>query len=192
VCSGTLRQTRVFGPNLVLTRHISARAGENKLTVRDCVRNEGFEPTPLTVLYHCNFGFPVVSEYSLVRAPSINCTPRDAAAQIGANHWMQLEAPQDSYAERVYFHQMQPDENGFVRAEIWNEQLQFGAYVRYRAETLPHFTQWKMMGSGNYVCGLEPSNAPLASRAELKDKNALPTIEAGEEKIFEVELGVLL
>jgi hypothetical protein len=191
VCRGQLRQTRVFGPNLVLTRSITTRAGDNKLTVRDIVQNEGFAPAPLVILYHCNFGFPVVSEYSKVRAPSQKCTPRDEAAQTGAENWMQLEAPQSAYAERVYFHQMQPDESGFVRAEIWNEQLHFGAYVRYRADTLPHFTQWKMMGMGTYVCGLEPSNAPLASRAELRQRGQLPVLQPDETREFEIELGVI-
>jgi hypothetical protein len=188
---GEIRETRVFGPNLVLRREISTRLGENKLRVRDIVENEGFEPAPMTILYHCNFGFPAVSEYSIIRAPSQKCTPRDEAAQVGAESWMKLETPQAGYAERVYFHQMQPDNNGWVRAEIWNEELQFGGYVSYQAETLPHFTQWKMMGAGTYVCGLEPSNAPLASRADLKSRGELPILEPSETREFELELGVV-
>lgn len=190
-CSAQVRQTRVFGPNLLLTRRIAARLGDNKITLHDRIENEGFEPAPMTVMYHCNFGFPVVSEYSQVRAPSAECTPRDEAAQAGADKWMQLEPPQPGYAERVYFHDMTPDENGFVCAEIWNEQLNFGAYINYRADTLPHFTQWKMMGAGTYVCGLEPSNAPLVPRAELRSRGALPVLQPGEARDFHLELGVL-
>jgi hypothetical protein len=190
-CSGQVRQTRVFGPNLLLTRRIAAHLGQNTITVHDLIENEGFEPVPMTILYHCNFGFPVVSEYSQVRAPSRKCTPRDAAAEVGAERWMQLEAPQPGYAERVYFHDMTPDDSGFVRAEIWNEQLKFGAYVGYRADTLPFFTQWKMMGAGTYVCGLEPSNAPLATRSELRERGLLPILEPGEAREFHLELGVM-
>jgi hypothetical protein len=188
---GTMRQTRVFGPNLSLTRRISTTLGASTLRVTDRIVNDGFESSPLVILYHCNFGFPVVSQNSIIRAPSFKCEPRDETAQAGTDNWMKLEAPQTGFAEQVYFHDMTPDENGKVRAEIWNEKLQFGAFVEYSRAQLPHFTQWKMMGAGNYVNGLEPSNAPLASRAQLRARNLLPIIEPGEEKVFEVELGVV-
>ncbi len=190
-CGGQIRQTRVFGADLLLTRTISARAGENRLTLRDSIENRGFEAVPLAVLYHCNFGFPVVAEGSIVRAPSSLCRPRDMEAQRDADQWMNLHAPQTGYDERVYFHDMTPDSNGMVRAEIWNDDLQFGAYVSYRARELPRFTQWKMLGAGTYVCGLEPSNAPLASRAQLRKRGELPFLKPGETRHFALELGVV-
>jgi hypothetical protein len=188
---GTLRQTRVFGPNISLTRRITTTLGGSTLRVRDILKNEGFESAPAVILYHCNFGFPIVSENSIIRAPSANCEPRDDFAAQSESTWNQLEAPQIGIEERCYFHTMQPDENGKVRAEIWNEELQFGAFISYDFEQLPFFTQWKMMGAGTYVNGLEPSNAPLAPRAELREKNQLPILEAGEEKVFDVELGII-
>jgi hypothetical protein len=188
---GTLRQTRVFGPNISLTRRITTTLGGSTLRVRDILKNEGFESAPAVILYHCNFGFPIVSENSIIRAPSAECEPRDNFAAQSASNWDKLEAPQIGIEERCYFHTMQPDENGKVRAEIWNEELQFGAFISYNFEQLPFFTQWKMMGAGTYVNGLEPSNAPLAPRAELREKNQLPILEAGGEKVFEVELGII-
>jgi hypothetical protein len=187
---GTIRQTRVFGPNLSLTRRISTSLGASTLRVSDRVVNDGFQSVPLVILYHCNFGFPVVSEHSVIRAPSSHCEPRDEFAAQTVDSWRQLEAPQAGLAERCYFHTMTPEESGKVRAEIWNENLSFGAYVAYSHEQLPYFTQWKMMGAGTYVNGLEPSNAPLMPRSELRAKNLLPYIDPGEEKLFEVELGV--
>jgi hypothetical protein len=58
---GQTRQTVLFGENLLLTRKISTRLGANALVIEDTVRNDGFRATPLMILYHCNFGFPVVS-----------------------------------------------------------------------------------------------------------------------------------
>lgn len=188
---GTMRQTRVFGPNLKWTRRISTTLGASTLRLQDSIVNEGYASTPVVILYHCNFGFPVVSEHSIIRVPSSHCEPRDAEAAPTAASWNRFEAPQPGTAERCYFHTMQPDENGKVRAEIWNGKLNFGAFIQYEFEQLPYFTQWKTTDAGTYVNGLEPSNAPLASRAALKEKNALPMIEAGEEKSFEMELGVL-
>ena len=50
----------LFGENLLLTRTISTRLGANQFTLKDVVRNEGYRSTPHIMLYHCNFGFPVV------------------------------------------------------------------------------------------------------------------------------------
>jgi hypothetical protein len=191
VVEGTVRQTRVFGANLTLTRRISAFAGENHLTVHDRIENEGFQAAPAVILYHCNFGFPVVSEDSVIEMPSAHSEPRDEAAEVGADEWAELESPQPDYAERCYFHAVSADENGYARASIRNQKLGFGAYIRYKTAELPYFTQWKMMGAGDYVCGLEPSNAFLTSRAELRERGELPVLQPGEAREFTVELGVL-
>ncbi|MEO6907981.1 MAG: aldose 1-epimerase family protein [Abditibacteriaceae bacterium] len=189
--SGHLRQTRVFGPNLVLHRRISTAAGSNFLTVDDTLTNEGFVPEPAVILYHCNFGFPVVSEHSRIDAPSKKQTPVDDFAAQSVDSWNRMEEPQAGLPERCYAHQMQAHENGMVRASIVNEKLDFGAYVEYRAKELPYFMQWKTMACGTYVTGLEPSNAPLKSRDVLRELGELPCLEPGESWNFQVRLGVL-
>lgn len=188
---GSLRQTRVFGPNLLLKRRITALAGEDRIIVRDELANEGYEPAPGVILYHCNFGFPVVSAHSRVQLPTTAVTPRDNAARRGSDLWMQLEEPQPDYAERVYFHEVEAAADGRARAAIYNDELQFGAYVEYSTAQLPNFTQWKCMRSGDYVCGLEPSNAPLAPRTELRANGVLPILAPGETLGFDLEFGVL-
>jgi hypothetical protein len=47
-----------------------------------------------------------------------------------------------------------------------------------------------MMNAGDYVCGLEPSNAPLRSRADLRERGELPMLIAGESREFDLEFGV--
>ena len=189
--SGSVRQTRVFGANLLLQRTITARLGDDFLTIRDRITNEGFAPVGCVILYHCNFGWPVVSPHSRVKLPASTCTPRDDVAARGLNNWQQMETPQDEFQEQVFFHEIAPDENHRVRGEIWNGEINFGAYLDYDARALPHFTQWKMLGAGTYVCGLEPSNAPLASRAELKARGEMPVLQPGARWEFDLELGAL-
>lgn len=191
IIEGIVRQTRVFGENLTLTRRISTALGATSFRVHDSLKNEGFETVPAVLLYHCNFGFPVVSEDSVIRMPSTLAEPNCEFSEKTLASWNRFEAPQAKIAERCYFHTMQPDESGTVRAEIWNKKLLFGAFMQYQFTQLPHFTQWKMMGAGTYVNGLEPSNAPLAPRAVLREKNQLPFLEPGETKTFEMELGAI-
>ena len=45
--------------------------------------------------------------------------------------------------------------------EIANAKAGVGVRVCYKKDELPFFTEWKMMGKGEYVLGLEPTNAFL-------------------------------
>lgn len=187
---GTVRETRVFGANILLTRRITARAGEDRFFVHDELRNDGFSSAPAVILYHCNFGFPVVSEHSRVQLPT-DGKPRLMTPHEFSETWAQMEPPQPDFAERCYFHDCQPDENGRARAAIYNHEMGFGGYVEFSTAQMPYLTQWKMMGAGDYVCGLEPSNAPLAPRDEARASGALPFLEPGETREFDLEFGVL-
>lgn len=80
---GQVRQPALFAENLLLTRRISTLLGADPLVVEDRVRNDGYRPTPHMILYHCNFGFPVMSPESELLA-SLECSrPRDEDGSEG-------------------------------------------------------------------------------------------------------------
>jgi hypothetical protein len=184
--SGDIRQTRLFGSNLRVERTYTAIYGESKLRLRDVIINDGFERVPFCVLYHCNFGFPLLEEGAEVIVNS-KVTPRDEDARKGAESWAQVEKPQVGYKEQVFFHEITPDASGCHQATLWNGKRNLGVKLNFSATQLPNFTQWKMLGAGAYVMGLEPSNAPLASRKELLERGEMPFLQSGEKREFEIE-----
>jgi Domain of unknown function (DUF4432) len=191
---GQVRQSVLFGENLLLTRRITTRLGATSFQIEDQVRNDGFRRTAHMILYHCNFGFPVIgpdSEFS-VTPPSGSVDPRDQEAQHGLASYTRFEAPDPAYAGQVFFHNPQPDPSGHVTASIRNRQLGFGAFVRYRTAELPRLSQWKMLAAGDYVCALEPCTNHEARRAALRERGELRHLEPGEEVNYSVEIGVLV
>ncbi len=62
-------------------RVIESTLGINRLTITDTLENCGFAPAPLMLLYHINFGFPLLMEGTTFRFPSRKVEPRgiDAA-----------------------------------------------------------------------------------------------------------------
>ena len=54
--SGRVRETKVFGDKLELTRSVTTSLGASKLVIRDTVENIGFNDSPLMMLYHVNIG----------------------------------------------------------------------------------------------------------------------------------------
>jgi len=189
---GETRQARLFGENLRLERRVSTRLGATSVVVDDRVSNEGFRPAPLAVLYHCNFGFPVLSPDSELLLSDRSVRPRDEAASVGLADHRRFGPPQEAFAEEVYFHEPRRDAEGFASAAIVNRALAFGAFVRWRARELPVLTQWKMTGAGEYVCGLEPSTHALApTRREQRESGSLRDLAPGESVSFRLEIGAL-
>jgi hypothetical protein len=189
---GETRQSRLFGENLRLQRRISTEMGSRSLLIEDRVTNDGFRPSPLAVLYHCNFGFPVVSPDTELLVSDEEVHPRDEEARKGLEAHRRFEAPQDGYAEQVFFHTPRADPRGLAAAALVNRAMGFGAWARWRAAELPSLAQWKMMGPGEYVCGLEPATHEMEpTRRELRAKGLPRTLEPGDSVDFRLEIGTL-
>jgi len=192
---GRMREAVVFGENLTLTRRVSAMLGRSHLRIQDRVVNEGCSEQPLMIVYHCNFGFPLLAEGTELIAPSISTVARDAVAQPGLANHASYEAPIDGYAEQCFYHEMRAGEDGYVTVVLANRAFGggqgLGIYLRYRQAELPRFTQWKMVGAGTYVTGLEPANCGVEGRDIDRASGKLQFIKPGEQRTFMLEIGVL-
>jgi Domain of unknown function (DUF4432) len=188
---GKLQEAVVFGENLQLTREISARLGENRLLLRDTVENIGYARTEHMYLYHVNIGFPAVDDSGELISPTRRATPRDEEAEAAQEGYGRFRAPTPGYKEKVYFHEMAAGPDGRVKAAVANRALGHGVYVRYPKAQLPNFIEWKMMGQGNYVVGMEPANCLVMGRADERARGTLQFLEPGERRDYELEIGVL-
>ncbi|HEX3049985.1 MAG TPA: aldose 1-epimerase family protein [Aggregatilineaceae bacterium] len=187
---GTVREAALFGPNLYLTRRISTALGSNRLRIEDTVINDGFIPAEHMMLYHCNFGFPVVSPDTVLDMDA-ETSPRDAIAETGFAHFRQFEAPTHGRPEEVFYHRVTPDEEGYGKASLINPKLGLGVYVRFRMAELPCLVEWKCMASGWYVCGLEPATAWVTGRDIARQDGLLRVLQPGERISYAVEIGVI-
>lgn len=189
---GETRQGRLFGESLRLRRRISTRLGAHSLLIEDRIVNEGFRTTPIAVLYHCNLGFPVVSADSELLVSGGDVKPRDDEARAGLDAHRRFGAPQDGYAEQVFFHDPRPDASGLAAAAVVNRPLEIGAFARWRRAELPVLAQWKLMAPGEYVCGLEPSTHVMTStRRELREQGLPRELPPGASVELRLEIGSL-
>ncbi len=191
---GHMRESIVFGECLEMERRIWSYIGERRLFIRDIIRNIGFIPSPLMLLYHINIGFPLVDEGSYLLGAVKNVIPRDEEAQKGLEEYNHFSPPIPGFKEQVFYLELQEDDKGMVTVGIANKGLMegMGFYVTYNKTSLPFFTEWKMMGEGVYVVGLEPGNCHVQGRAKEREMGTLEILKPGEEKVVELEMGVLL
>ncbi len=189
--AGRARQVAIFGENLVLTRRVTTKLGADSFTIHDTVTNEGFRAAPHMLLYHCNFGFPVVSPDSEILLDVESTRPRDARAEKGFGQETRFENPTLDYPEQVFFHKPRADVNGYAQGSIVNRALNFGAYIKWKTENLPYLGQWKLMQAGEYVCALEPANYWETPRAKLRAEGRLKMLQPGESVEYVLEFGAL-
>ena len=69
VIKGTMRETALFGYNLVLKRTIRIPVFGAEVTVSDELTNMAPQDEEYALLYHCNFGYPLISEKAHVELP---------------------------------------------------------------------------------------------------------------------------
>jgi hypothetical protein len=190
--SGEVRQTRVFGENLLLRRRITTTLGSSKIRIEDTVTNEGFSPHPHMILYHVNAGFPLLSESSRLKLEVEATLPRDETAENAMGDWMVFQPPTPGFQEQNFIHTPVADEQGWARAELQNPDLKLGLRLAFDRATLPYLAEWKMMGEGLYILGIEPLNcAVFYGRARAREENALPYLNAGESRSYTVEIEVV-
>lgn len=190
---GNSYETKLFGENLKLSREIQVKLGENKIYIHDKIENLGYIPSPIMMVYHMNFGYPLLDEGAKMYITSRKSTPTSDISKEKASCQYDVEPPQHGVEENVYFHEMDP-ERGYGLAALINPKLLengLGVYIKTDLEELPYFTQWKMMGEGEYVVGLEPCNCMTLGREKERQRGTLRMIQPGEIKDFKIEVGII-
>ncbi|MBS1799183.1 MAG: aldose 1-epimerase family protein [Acidobacteria bacterium] len=190
---GRARETAVHGANLLLERTISTTLRSKAFTIEDRVENQGVRESPLMVLYHFNFGYPLLTENSRIFASPSKVNPIDGLSQESLDNWMMFEAPVRNQKERVYFHEMKRKTNGWATVVLVRDRNRpdFGIRLSYDATTLPEFVQWKMTGENHFVLGLEPGNCRTLGRSAERQRGTLQTIQPGEVRRFQIALEIL-
>jgi len=194
---GKVTEGAVFYPNIELRRKITTYLGSNKILIEDEVENIGFKSAPFMLMYHCNFGFPLIGENSEIFLKSGKITVKNGCPSKDEDTWNKITLPQKDYPERVYYHDVAADNDGFCRIGIINNKIFKGnklkLTMKYKKNQMPMLTEWKMMQQGIYVIGLEPGICH--SEGRIKEREVFKTLQylqPGEVKNFMLEFEVEL
>lgn len=179
IIEAIIRDTALFGKNLVLKRKISAKLGEGKISLEDRLVNEGFTDEEYCLLYHINVGYPMLDEGAKIIADIKNSETRTPWAEQNASTMCEVALPTAGREECCYFLKLNNPEISLV-----NEKIGKKLTVSYSPDTLPHFVEWKSEASGDYALGLEPCTS------KLDDSFAYRTVKANEEILFSVSISV--
>jgi galactose mutarotase-like enzyme len=194
--TGRMLQSTVFGSHLELKRTITAELGSSKIKIKDEVTNLGNEPAPHMMLYHFNFGWPLVDEGTKIlwegqwksRGSNLDNFIYDAG-----NDFKTCKAPIDEHngnGESVAFIDIDSDSSGICECAIYNPNIPLRVKLRFKKEQLPWLTNWQHWGKNEYVTALEPGTHPPIGQSTARNNNTLLFIQPGDTMIYEIEMEV--
>ncbi len=195
--TGKIKETRIFGPNLELKRTISGTLGIASIRIHDEVMNRGNVPAPHMILYHCNFGWPLIDEGTDIiwkgewdpHTGGIN----NKIFREGYN-FRKCSAPLEDHngaGEAVAYIDVAPDSTGRCACGFYNSQIGIALALRFDKKQLPWLTNWQHWGKGEYVTGLEPGTHPPIGQAKAREDQQLIFLQPGETRSYDLEIEVM-
>ncbi len=185
---GRVPQSGLYAEQLVLERTLTIVLGKPGLYLEDYVTNLGDEPAPFMILYHFNFGFPLVAEGTHLQTPYEHVYPMDEAARAQLDSWATYAGPVPQYEAIVYLHHLRAMND---KTEVLLHRDDFGLALRWPTDQLPYLTQWKNTRQGIYVNGVEPGNCVPEGRNRARRSGRLVMLAPGESRQFQIQVDVL-
>ena len=194
---GVMRQTSLFGPNLQLRRTVSSTLGQSRIRVEDQVTNQGNTAVPHMILYHCNFGWPLVDEGAdLIWQGTYTSIGRDMDNAIfnEQHDYRKCLAPMEShrgFGEACAALDVTADAQGMCTVGLHNASLGLALKLRYVKRQFPCLANWQHWGFSDYVTALEPGTNPPTGQNRARQEGNLIYLEPGESRDYQLDIEIL-
>jgi hypothetical protein len=195
--TAVVKESKVFGPNLELRRTLSSTLGKAEIIVHDEVVNRGNTPSPHMILYHCNFGWPLVDEGADIIYRG-ECVSRgmdfDNKIFNDKHPYKKCCKPLESHkgcGEACGFVDVRADKKGMCQVGLVNRKLPLAMVMRYPKKQLPCLANWQHFGQGEYVCALEPGTNPPTGQNKARQQKNLIILKPGEKRTYRLEMAIL-
>lgn len=190
---GVVHERMVYGPNLELVAELVTEPGSTRFRIQDTVTNRGSQPQEFQMLYHLNYGKPLLEEGSKLVAPLRKVTPFNKNAAKDVARYDTFAAPKPGTIEQVYLMQPLADDEGNAQVLLHNATKSRGVTMRYPLKELPHLTLWKNTGGveDGYVVGVEPGTSYPNHRKVERQAGRVPKLAAGKSHTMHLEFNLL-
>lgn len=187
---GVVDEARLFGNKMRLTTTYRTQRGRPGVEITDVVMNLSDEPGELELLYHVNFGAPIIDPGAKVVLPVKRMAPRDAVAVAGVEQWDTYAPPRPGTREECFFFNLVADSSGQTLVLLHNSSGGQGVSLRFSPKQWPCFTLWKncQAVADGYVTGLEPATNFPNRKSFEKEKGRVLRLAPGESRTFEMTM----
>ena len=190
---GRVNERSFNGAALELDTEIATQPGSNRFRLNDGITNRGAQSQEYEIIYHANFGRPILEAGASMVVPLRRLQPMSAAAKLNLNRFDQFSGPTAGQKENVFLIEPLSDADGDTTILIQNADKTLGCSMHYSVDLLPLLTVWKNLAAerSGYVVGIEPgTNYPFNRRLERK-AGRLKKLGPGATRKFELTYTLL-
>ncbi|AVJ16872.1 DUF4432 domain-containing protein [Serratia sp. MYb239] len=155
---GLLKENTFKKSNLETWTELRYVPGSTSFTIEDSLTNRADYPRDYQIIYHSNFGKPLLEEGARFNAPIKEISPFNDYARAGLKNWSQYQGPTKGFDEMVFNIVPYADAEGKTLAMLSNRQGDRGVSIGFNTRQLPLLTLWKNTDTERqgYVTGIEP------------------------------------
>ena len=190
---GRVDERMFYGPKLELWTEISTIPGSLEFRIEDTITNHGGYDQEFQLIYHANYGAPLLDKGSAFLAPVKRVTPFNDHAAKSVNRYEEYQGPTLGFVEQVYCLFPLSDRQGRTLIMLRNSAGNQGVSMSYNTGNLPYLTQWKNTNSRaeGYVTGLEPATGFPFNRSVERKFGRVPKLKPGEKRTFAIDFALL-
>lgn len=179
--------------DFLLETELSTEPGSSQFRINDTLTNRADYEREFQIIYHGNFGPPLLGAGARLVAPTESVTPFDERAMAGLRDWATCSGPAAGFGEHVYMLTLHAGSDHRTAAMLRNASGDRAIRLDYDVRALPCFTLWKNTDTlrEGYVAGLEPGTGFPSPRANERAFGRVPKLAAGTRRIFVVDYTVL-
>jgi Domain of unknown function (DUF4432) len=189
---GRIDERMFHGPKLELQTDISTEPGSMALRIADVVTNRSAVEQEFQLLYHMNFGRPLLEAGSVFVAPVERVTPFNDRAAEGLKGYTEYAGPTAGFVEQVYCIRPFADADGRTLIMLRNQSGDRAASIGFSTKQLPYLTLWKNTDAepDGYVTGLEPGTGYAYNRRIERSFGRVPKLAAGAAHAATIDIAV--
>ena len=188
--TGKVDESRFHFSKLELETTTTMRRGETRLGLRDVIRNRSASAAEAQLLYHVNFGEPLLDAGAQFVAPISKVVPRNEHAASGLAGWDRYGAPIPGTEEQVYFVELLASPQGRTCSMLKDAHATRAAALRHTLDPLRCYSLWKnpTATADGYVTGLEPGTNFPNPRSFEGERGRVIKLAPGGEAVLELDL----
>jgi galactose mutarotase-like enzyme len=189
---GRVDERAFYGPKLELWTELSIEPGSSTFRVEDALTNRSAFESEFQILYHVNYGPPLLGAGAHFSAPLQRVTPFNARAAEDVATYSEYAGPVRGFIEQVYNLHPFSDAEGRSVVMLSNAGRDRAVSMGFAVAELPYVTLWKNLTAleEGYVTGLEPvTGFPYPRRIE-REAGRVPKLKPGEVRHFAIDFGV--
>ena len=189
---GRVDERMFYGPKLELWAEVSTEPGSTTFRIEDVVTNRSAFDQEFQVIYHANYGPPLLAGGARFAAPVSRVTPFNAHAAKDVLRYAEYGPPTKGFIEQVYNLYPHADAGGRSVMMLRNAAGDRAVSMGFPVAQLPFVTLWKNLNAveEGYVTGLEPGTGFPYTRRIERAAGRVPRLTPGESRQFTIDIGL--